>query len=195
MSNDESSNGRENSKVPFRMELPLTPQLDATPDDARLVRHFRTTTWSCQPTNLQAASLQREMISLDFRERYQAGDEDAVEELLQISPSFAKDSWVREALAAQADEGTRRRRRSGRPRGRPEDSVTLGIRVVCIVEHLVAVHDWSPEKAIQELAKRHFEGLDYDAIKRHYYRSRRDSRLSPLLFVGDFLKLPAQRQP
>jgi hypothetical protein len=166
--------------MPFTLEIPLRPLLEPKPARKRGGQEHLMTHESGDLC-IADADRNRVDISEHYRERYSRGDLSALDELLEISPRFIREPWVRAAFEEEIQAGSFGKNRRGRPRRSSPESIAVRLRIVCVAKELHREKGMSMEQVFRDISARGIVHLSYDRIKEIYYESLNDSRLKPLL--------------
>lgn len=167
---------------PASLSVPFRPVLDQRPNDLRDPKTWPVARWGSGPFTLEAASRRRFALSEAYRNRYLAGDIGAVRELIDRSPEFMREPWVREAVICLMEQGRFEKRERGRPRNRSTEVLGKGLALVAFVDQQLQTTGRSLDAIFHELARAGFASLSYEGIKALYRRTKNDDRLDPLFY-------------
>ncbi len=145
-------------------------------------RAIRRTVLASRPTTVEQAVRDRELVSKEFRRRYESGDRGAVRRLLDVNPEFVTEPWVRRALEEIEHHPVEVRRGRGRPPGEDPDTAVFAMRLVVLVDRIHSQTGKSRDQIFEELAKTRFRHLSADGLSKRYYTAIHDPRITPMLF-------------
>lgn len=171
---------------PAEIVLQMKPVLQESGDCSTPLRDLPLLGMASESTNLGACDTNRAEVSEVFLHRFLGGERLAIARLLDVSPGFISEPWVRWAIERDPTLIPAMQSGGGRPVGRSQGAIAMGLAIAARADELHARTGLSYERIFQELANG-ANGLGAERIKHIYYETKSDRRLRPFLFVRDLV--------